>query len=242
MTAPHETPEFQHSVEYTVALTFRVDGGARWQTAYRRADRIAERLANYATRAAHVVEVHAAAGPSTEGELATRDRVRFSEANTGRGTYGDTSKLDRWIDPEFERALDSLARADAEARARRNAERERRLAIGCSNAYRMDLEVRRDCACAYCAPGRHLDSRTDLASGLQFLTPRCLCGTATADWHQRCSRHRDLELVVLDGDPPDLGRLAEVLAQQRRDPGERPEQTPPEPAGRDGPELPPIDR
>ncbi|MBW3579261.1 MAG: hypothetical protein KY462_16310 [Actinobacteria bacterium] len=242
MTAPHETPEFQHSVEYTVELTFRVEGSARWQTAYRRAERIAERLANYATRAAHVVEVHATGGPSTEGEIVTRDRVRFSEANTGRGIYGDTSKLDRWIDPEFERALDSLARANAEARARRNADRERRQAVSCPNTYRMDHEAPRDCACVYCAPGRHLDSHTGLASGVQFLTPRCLCGAPTAGWHQRCSRHRDLELVVLDGDPPDLARFADLLAREPREPDRRPEQPPPGPPGHGGPELPPIDR
>lgn len=242
MTAPHERPEFQHAVQYTVEITFRVEGGARWQTAYRRADRIAERLANYATRAAHVVEVHATGGPSSDGEIITRDRIRFSKANIGRGTYGDTSKLDRWVDPEFARALDSLARAKAEAQARRNADRERRLTVTCRNASRMDHEARRECFCVYCTPARHLDSHGGVASGLSFLAPRCVCGQPKVGSPHRCSKHRDTEIVVLPGDPDDLRRLADLLAQRRAEPGRRPESESPDPPGGEGPELPPIDR
>ncbi len=240
MTGPHETPEFQNSVEYTVEVTFRVEGGTRWQTAHRRAERIAERLANNATRAAHVVEVHAVGGLCDGGEPITRDRVRFSEANTGRGTYGDPSKLDRWIDPEFERALDSLARVNAEARARRAGDRDRRRALGFANTYRRDYEAPRHCLCVYCEPHRHLDTLTGLASGLQFLTARCLCGQPVATPHQRCLGHRDVEVVVLDGDSEALQRVADLFAEHRqrlRDP-EGP--NPPDPPGIDGPQLPPL--
>lgn len=207
MTASHELPERQNPVEYTVALTFRVQGGAGWQTAYRRAERIAERLTNYATGAAHVVEVHATGGPSTGGEIVARDRVRFSEANTGRGIGGDGPEIDRWVAPEF---VDSLARSDAD--------RERREAVGCSNSHRSDYEIRRACACVYCTAGRKPETRTGLASAPQSLTPRCPCGTPTGGWHQRCLRHRNNDVVVLDGDPADLARLAELLQRERRRP------------------------
>ncbi len=240
MTGPHETPEFQNSVEYTVEVTFRVEGGARWQTAHRRAQRIAERLTNYATRASNVVEVHAVGGPSEGGQPITRNRVQFSEANTGRGTYGDPSKLDRWIDPDFERALDSLARANAEASARRAADRDRRQALGCANTYRHDYEAHRDCACVYCEPHRHLDCLTELASGLQFLANRCLCGQPVASIHQRCLRHRGVDVVVLEGDTDALERIAELTTQHRQPLRDAGQPTEPEPPGMDGPQLPPL--
>lgn len=240
--APHETPKCQNSVEYTVAVTFWVEGGARWQTAYGRADRMAERLANYATRAAHVVEVHAVGGPSTYGQIVSSDRIRFSQANAGLGTYGDRSKRDRWIDPEFQRALDSLAEANAQARARRNADRDRRQALGCANAYRLGYESPRQCACVYCVPARHLDSRTGLTSGLQFLSSRCICGRPAPQPPGRCGRHRTTELVVLDGDPDDLGRLADLLTDSRSPAKRQGDKTPPEPVDRDGPQQEPGDR
>jgi hypothetical protein len=59
---PHERPAFWNSVEYVVAVTFTVAGGARRGTAERRAERVADRLANTA-RAADVVAVSGSAVP-----------------------------------------------------------------------------------------------------------------------------------------------------------------------------------
>lgn len=63
MTSLHETDEFRNSAAYTIVLTYTVSGGARVQTARRRADRVAEQIANAASRLGSVVDVRAAAGP-----------------------------------------------------------------------------------------------------------------------------------------------------------------------------------
>lgn len=81
---PHERPEFQNAVVYTVAVTVRVRGGARHGTADRRAKALAERLANTAARAKDVVEATAVAGPSHAGKVFWQDPVHFAAANTGR--------------------------------------------------------------------------------------------------------------------------------------------------------------
>lgn len=216
MTAPHETPEFQNSVEYTIQITVTVEGGARWQTAYRRAERIAERLANHATRAAHVVEVHGLAGPSRDGEPVRRDPIRFSAANAGRGTYGDPSKLDRYIDPDFERALDSLGEVNAKEGARRRADRERRLDLACRNAYRLDFGSPARCLCVYCRPADHEHALHVGSGDADFLFGhRCLCGASAPAPHATCRRHGDHQLVVLEGDPEALERVAHRLDQRR---------------------------
>lgn len=229
MTEPHETPEFFNSAEYTISITFRVAGGARRQTAHRRARKIAERLANAAARAAHVVEVTAAGGASSDGKPLTTERIRFSSANTGRGTNADPSKLDRYLDPEFERAVRSLDEANAAARRDIDADRERRKALGCMNTYRTSRGSDVRCLCAYCEPARH-EHALDLAAADTpdpLSTPRCVCGRVVAAAGLRCSRHRGHDLAALDGDPPALQRL--VARLQRTPPGRE----------TDGPELPP---
>lgn len=210
MTRPHETPEFRHAAEYTVTITFRVAGGVRWQTALRRAHRVAERLANHAARAARVVEVTAIGGPSEHGRAFSPERIRFSAANSGRGTYADPDRLDRYLDPEFERALASLADARATAAAQDEADRARRQAIGCLNTHPPLTGRALQCPCVYCRPGEHEHARRHARAGQPdpLRTPRCVCGRAVATSGRRCTRHVGLQLVVLDGDPASLHRLA----------------------------------
>lgn len=213
MTAPHETDAFRNSDEYTISITFRVEGAARWQTAQRRAQRIAERLANHAARAAHVVEVTAVGGASHDGQPAMPRRICFDEANTGRGTNAEPDKLDRYLDPTFRRALDSLATANAASRARAAADRARRRDLDCRNAEATGMSDEVACPCLYCSPrGHDLTDRLDQSatSPTQALV-RCPCGD-TVDPGLRCGRHRGVELVVLDGDPPELARAAGHLA------------------------------
>jgi len=125
---PHETPAFQNAAEYVVAITFTVAGGARARTADGRAEGVAERLANAAARAAGVVKVAAVTGPASgDGTMLVPRRVHFSAANTGHANTGDPHKLDRYLDPEHERALASLKAANAAYRARQEADRARRL-------------------------------------------------------------------------------------------------------------------
>lgn len=234
MTAPHETPQFRNAAEYTVTITFRVEGGARWQTADRRARKIAERLTNHAARAAQVVEVSAVGGPSQDGKPFAPERIRFSAANSGAGSYGEPTKLGRYLDPEFERALASLAEVNAAARAVTEADQQRRQAIGCLNTYQSSsssLPAAR-CLCVYCAPGEHEHAlrRAEAGQPDPLRSVRCICGRAVAAAGLRCARHIGVQLVVLDGDSERLRRLA-----QRQRPAE-----PPDPRrGVDGPELPP---
>lgn len=237
MSAPHETPAFRNSVEYTVAITFRVEGGARQQTARRRAETIAERLANAASRAAHVVEVTATAGPSRDGTVDFSERVRFSAANTGRGTSVEPDRLDRYLDPEFELALASLAEAKAQDTALREADRERRRSLGCLNAFRVGSEDVARCACVYCAPDDH-EHQLWLAQAGQvnvLRPPHCICGRPVPLPGNRCTRRHDDELVVLEGDPDSLRRLARG---SRHDTPERDQQ----PRRPDGPDIAPPGR
>lgn len=210
MTQPHETPEFRNSAEYTVTVTFRVAGGARWQTAHRHARCIAERLANHAARAAQVVEVTAVGGPSEHGRPFSPGWIRFAAANSGRGTYADPDRLDRYLDPEFERALASLADARATAADQVEADRARRQALGCLNTHQPSWRRALRCPCAYCSPGEHEHALRQSRAGEPdpLRTPRCVCGRAVTTAGQRCARHVGLELVVLDADPAPLHRLA----------------------------------
>ncbi len=105
----HESPRFRNAVEYTIAITVTLAGGARYGTADRRADKLAERLANTAARCGEAVQVTAVAGPSHHGNAIRPQQVHFAAANSGRGTYAEPAKLDRYLDPDHELALRSLA-------------------------------------------------------------------------------------------------------------------------------------
>jgi hypothetical protein len=88
------------------------------------------------------------------------------------------------------------------------------------------------CRCAYCRPQEHLELRAETpdpwADG-----GRCLCGRPSAPPAFGCRPHRGQQLVVLDGDPPELARLAAVIARST------PDRTQP---GRDERGLPPPGR
>lgn len=116
-------------------------------------------------------------GPAgQDGELLAPQVVRFANANTGQGTYGEPDKLSRYLDPQHERALASLEEANARHRRHRQDDRDRRLAVGCRNAWQQSWDPATPCECVSCEPDRHLDTLTALASGLQFWSPRCVCG------------------------------------------------------------------
>lgn len=231
MTEPHETPEFYNSTEYTLTVTFRVAGGARWQTAHRRARRVAERLANAAARAAHVVEVTAVGGASSDGRALSPERVHFSNANSGHARAADPSRLDRYLDPEFDRAMQSLDEANEAARREGTTDRERRKAVSCMNTYRAAGTQRARCLCAYCEPARHERALERAAAGQPdpLVIARCVCGRPVATAGMRCDRHHDLEVVALDSDPSALKRLAMRLRVDPSPPDQR----------RDGPDLTP---
>lgn len=242
MNAPHKAPEFANSTEYTVSITFRVEGGAREQTATRRARKIAERLVNHAARAGNVIEVTAVGGVSEGGRPLSTERLPFAAANTGHATNDEPSKLDRYLDPEFERGLDSLAEANAAAPGASEIDRHRRQTLGCLNTTRSATRPLSRCLCVYCAPVayEHAVRRAEAGAPHPLVTPRCICGRAVAAAGLRCVRHHSHELVVLDGDPPALQRLGRrQRGPEPRDPGREP---PPPGRGIDGPELPPAGR
>jgi len=224
--SPHEAREFTNSVEYTIRLTFVVAGGARWQTGHTRAREIAEGLANTVARAKGVVEARAVAGASHDGEVLAAEPVCFDAANSGH-------KLDRYLDPDRERALSSLA--DANARVRRQADFDRRMAIGCDKPAVLGPDLARPCSCAYCRPREHLEVRAE-ANKAWSARGCCLCGRPSTPPASGCRSHRGQQLVVLDGDPPELARLAACVARSRA-----PDLTQPLP-GRDDPGLPPLGR
>lgn len=184
MTAAHETPEFRNAVEYTITLTYVVAGGARHGTADRRARVIASRLADTAARIPSVVDVHARAGPSIDGEPARTEVVRFTAANAGVADV--TGRLPRYLDPEHEEALRSLEESNAAYRALRRADEARRAAVGCDNRSPWDA---RYCLCVYCRPMLHDP-------------PRCPCGNL--DSPGRCPEHKRAEVIVLADDPAEL--------------------------------------
>jgi hypothetical protein len=195
-------------------LTFVVDGGEAGHTSHARARKVAERLASTAARAKGVVDVRAVAGASRDGVVLTPERVCFEAANSGRGTGVDPTRLDRYLDPDHERALASLAEANAAARVRRQADFERRRAIGCSNPAGLGPGLARPCRCAYCRPAEHLEVRA-AAQEPRADGGRCLCGRDSTPPAFGCRPHAGQQLVVLDGDPPELTRLAARAARSR---------------------------
>lgn len=209
MTSLHETAEFRNSATYTIMLTYTVSGGARVQTARRRAERAAEQIANAASRLGSVVDVRAVAGPAgADGELLWPTPVRFSAANTGDSGLDDPGKLPRYSTPTTNRALTSLADAHARARARRDADRDRRRTIGCANTFRGFTTADRWCECVYCRPAAH----HDMALSPENEEGWCLCGRiVTTAQERRCADHRDVQLVVLPGDPTELTSLSRSL-------------------------------
>ena len=226
---PYETPQFRNQAEFTIAVTFVVAGGARPQTALRRARRIAERLANTAARAAGVVDVRAVGGVSRKGEMNGPERVCFEVANSGRATNADPTKLDRYLDPDHHLALAALAEDRAAARARIRADQQRREAVGCANPWRTRVIDRPACVCVYCQPAVHLDARDPSGRRDDDVVPaRCVCGRESTDARGPCARHRGHRLVLLDGDPPELERLAAIW----------PHDQPPDRSGPDGPDGP----
>jgi hypothetical protein len=179
-------------------------------TADRRARKVAERLANVAARTPGVVEVQATAGRTLSGEVSWPERVRFAEANSGHGTYADPGRLDRYLDPEHERALRSLAAANAAAEQRRQADRDRRRSVGCHNTYAISTMDHRYCGCVYCQPGDH-DGAAEakrVDPGNPTIERRCVCGQWVPAAGDRCLSHRVVSICVLEGDSAALQRLA----------------------------------
>ena len=211
MVESHDDPRFYNAVEYTVAVTFTVRGGKRHGTADRQARKIAERLASHAARLVGVVEVHATAGPSRDGQITSPRVVRFDAANTGHALPGERGMLSRYLDPDHELALRLLAAANDTAQERRRVDHKRRLAAGCRNASAY-ASPRHFCICVYCAPDRHYDAvaavRTHGHS--PFIEYHCLCGEPVTALHERCAMHRLTIIVVLADDPPTLQLLADA--------------------------------
>lgn len=222
MTAAHER-EFAHAGRWTVVVSFTVAGGARRLTAEGRAVKIAARLVSAAARLAGVVEVRAVAGPTSPTEdfvpLAPR-RVRFDAANSGHGTYWQPKPRDRYLDPEHERALGSLAEANRAAEARRRAEESRRAAVGCANRYAYARTLRREqvlCDCVYCAPTLFVAGLAPERDAFSFDRPRCVCGRPPDQRERRrCWSHTTAAIVVLEGDPSgvvEAARLDPAIAE-----------------------------
>lgn len=206
---PHEDAAFANAATYTVAVTITVRGGTRRFTAHRRAFRVAERLANHAARAKDVVAVTARAGPSSKGEIGYAQPVAFAAANTGDGPNAGAGKLERYLDPDYERVLAAAADERARARARQEADRQRRLAVGCRNTSL--LGERQVCGCIYCAPDDHYIARQLFATtdSAACGPPPCVCGRPTPTG-ARCWLHRDVVVVALDGDDDALHVLADA--------------------------------
>lgn len=200
MADAHEDPRFTNAATYTVAVTITVAGGARFRTAHRRAEKVAERLANAAARAADVVDASAKLGLVVNDEVVWTDAVAFSAANTGHGSHAAPERLFRYLDPDHERALVSLEAANARYRQNRVADRDRRQAVGCVNAQRLPWSDARVCSCVYCDPVLHLALALH---GDREGSPRCLCGELSS----LCRRHDGLVPVVLDDDAPELEQL-----------------------------------
>lgn len=208
---PHETPEFQHAAEFTIAVTFVVAGGKRSRTANQRAQRIFEQIANSAARLGHIVEVTAVGGPSHKSKITWPSPIAFSAANTDPLPVGKPTQFHRYLDPD--RALRSLAEVNAAQRARKEADRQRRLAVGCPNAHPSVLDGPRRCRCVYCDPEAHLLALRAARRGEpdRLLETRCLCGQGVAMAGQRCRAHQGTEVVVLDGDPAALQLLPDLM-------------------------------
>jgi hypothetical protein len=210
--SPHEDPRFFHSVEYTVTLRLRIAGGARFGTADRWGRQVAEKLANAAARMRHVVEVTVTAGESHDGELRQAFPVYFAEANTGPDPRTQPGKLARYVDPDHERALESLAAANAAYRARQHTDRARRRDAGCASPS-VPPGGFNPCHCVYCDPGAHdaADTAARIDPDNPYIEYRCVCGLPVPGAGERCVRHRSVPLLVLDGDSDELRRV--ILAR-----------------------------
>ncbi len=208
----HEHPEFVNAAEFTVKITLTVAGGARRETAERRATRIAERLADVAARARDVVAVIADAGPSRDGETVSWPQpVWFSLANSGQ--VNTRGRLNRYLDPDYERALHSLEAANVRASARREADRRRRVDVACRDPYQLGGDERSCCRCVYCRP---LDYEHELKlvshqGADPFAIYHCVCGSPVAQPGSRCHLHKFTRLVLLKDDPPALQWLVSAL-------------------------------
>jgi hypothetical protein len=235
MASAHKDPRFTNSVEYTVTLRLRIAGGVKERTAQRWAQQAAQRLTGAAARLRHVVEVTATYGYTDgEGEVTWPRPVYFGEANSGPTSPGDPVLLSRYVDPDHQRALASLAAVNAAHRERRSADLARRSEVGCRNALPL-ITAPRVCDCVYCdTPGHAAAEGNERAHpGNPHNEPRCVCGQPVAVHADRCTRHRDATVVVLDGDHPDLTRLAAIAPPGRKQPAS--EQPPPS-----GPHAPPT--
>lgn len=212
----HETPEFRNAVEYTVTVTFRVAGAARYAAGRRRAQRIAERIAASAARMAGVVEVTARGGQSSDGKASLTYPLRFEGANTGTAALGEPEKLDRYLDPDRERALQDLAAANRAHEDAHRRDRERRIALGCGEASPL-TRGHHTCDCVYCRPQEHQhDAETLRRLGPSPYQPyRCPCSAAVDSLGGRCARHDRVQLVVLPGDPPALQRYVQQATPDR---------------------------
>jgi hypothetical protein len=208
---PYEDPRFYNAVEYTVAVTFTVRGGKRHGTADRQARKIAERLASNAARMVGVVDVRATAGPSSDGQTTSPRLIRFAVANTGQARHGEPGKLDRYLDPDHELALRSLAAANAAAEERRRADHKRRLTAGCRHASQLAV-FSRFCECVYCQPDLHYDAVIAVRSSghSPFIEHRCVCGHSVNGLGERCTLHHQTTIAVLEDDPPTLQLLADA--------------------------------
>jgi hypothetical protein len=205
MGEPHRDPRFTNSATYRIEVTVTVAGGARPATAHRRVVRVAERLANAAARDADVVDATVTLGPMSAGHgPAWTSPVSFAAANTGPAADGEPPRLARYLDPDHERAIESLSSANAAYRRRCDTDRERRLEVGCANPNRALGHMGwRACRCVYCEPHRHFELAVHPADGSPVL---CRCGTAVED----CRRHLDARLAVVDGDDQVLAELVEL--------------------------------
>ncbi len=217
MASAHERAEFRNAATYTVAVTITVRGGKRPGTAERRARQVAERLANTAARAAGVVEATATAGLTIDGQVPRADRVAFGAANSGHPTAAQPGKLDRYLHPDRDAALRSLAAANGAFRARLDADLARRQAVGCANPNLPLAGYQSGCGCVYCTPVEHIAAAGDPhgpdgpdgPDGVdEFAVHRCPCGQAVTRPGERCLGHRDATVVALPGDPPLLQRIA----------------------------------
>lgn len=210
---PHETPEFQHAAEFTIAVTFVVAGGKRPRTANGRARRIFAQIASYTARLGHVVEVTATGGPSHRGTVTWPSPIAFSAANTDAAPAGKPDRFYRYLDPERDRALRSLAEANAAQRVRKEADRQRRSTVGCANTHPSIFNGPRTCRCVYCDPEAFLLALRATRRGEPepFAELRCLCGRPVPGPGQRCRAHQGTDVVVLEGDPAALQLLPDLM-------------------------------
>jgi hypothetical protein len=236
---PHEAPAFRNAATYSIELKVTVRGGARRHTADRRAEQVAEKLCNHAARLSDVVAVTATAGRSVAGEVILPQRVRFAAANSGLPGSEQDGRLACYLDPDHERALRSLAQAQAREDRLREADRQRRRALSCRNTYAVTAHQRERCPCVYCDPETHWRAaRGQGGYPGALLRHLCLCGAPVAAAGERCVHHRHAPLVVLDGDGSALQLLVRDEAGERDTPARHRPDPAASPGGPD-PELEP---